>query len=98
MTDNFRKRLAILCGISKYNPFMGGNLSNVSCEIDAIEHALNNTLHEGYKYQKVDTYKDSQLDLTDISNTLLLYQQYSELDELLIYFSGHGTIYGKQDG
>ncbi len=95
MTGNYRKRDAILCGVSEYSKLMGSNLPGVSTEIDTIEVALRDHLHEGYRY-KVKSYKNNQLGLDDIPVILAPYKQDSQVDEMLFYFSGHGTIYNDE--
>jgi tetratricopeptide (TPR) repeat protein len=89
---NFRKRQAILCGVSDYSILMGNPLPTVEQEIPAIADTLSNKLHEGYCY-KVTPLLNENVTLDGLPTIFAPYTQDSPTDELLFYFSGHGTIY-----
>ena len=92
---NFRKRQAILCGVSDYSNLMGGPLPTIEQEIPAIDDVLSNKLYEGYCY-KVTSYLNENVTLDDLPTIFAPYKQDSPTDELLFYFSGHGTIYNDE--
>lgn len=85
------RRLAVLFGISKYtDPFP--LLSSVVKDINDLANTLRQGLHQDFNYDRVDVYENEDVTQQKLESILNNLAQDSPIDELFVYFAGHGCL------